>query len=109
MNRQLRNYVFMLSGMLVLTGAMLYITRWYYAPYIFSFGAAGVTVCFMTAPYKHLSFRFRRLHRINVLAGVSLVVSSVLMLRRKMEWVVFLLIAALLFLYTSFVSPRSGE
>jgi len=107
MNQQLRNYIFMFSSILVFVGALLYITRWFYAPYIFSFGAAGVTVCFMSEPYRHLSFRFRRLHRINILAGISLIASSVFMFRRKMEWVVFMLIAALLILYTSFISPRS--
>lgn len=109
MNQQVRNYIFMFSGVLTVIGALLYITHWFYAPYLFAFGAAGVTVCFMTAPYQHLNFRFRRLHRINVLAGISLIASSVFMFRRKMEWVVFMLIAALLFLYTSFISPRSDK
>ncbi len=109
MNQQIRNYIFMFSGALILAGAVLYITHWIYAPYVFAVGAAGVTVCFMTIPYKDLSFRLRRLHRINVMAGISMVASSVFMFREKMEWVVFLLIAALLILYTSFVSPRADE
>lgn len=99
----------MLSGTLLLVGATLYITSWIYAPHVFAIGAAGITVCFMTAPYKELGFRRRRLHRINVLAGLSTVASSVFMFHRKMEWVVFLLIAALLILYTSFVSPRADR
>ena len=106
MNQQIRNYIFMFAGILVLVGSVLYITRWIYAPYLFAVGAAGITVCFMTVPYKNLGFRRRRLHRINVLAGVSMVASSVLMFEERMEWVVFLLIAALLLLYTSFVTSR---
>lgn len=109
MNHQTRTYIFLFSGVLVLAGAALYITHWFYAPYVFSVGAAGITVCFMTAPYKELGFRRRRLHRINVLAGISMVISSFFMFRQKTEWVVFLLIAALLILYTSFVSPRADE
>ena len=109
MNQQIRNYIFMISGTLVLTGAMLFITHWIYAPYVFAIGAAGVAVCFMTVQYKNLGFRRRRLHRINVMAGVSIVASSVLMFKERMEWVVFLFIAALLILYTSFVSPRADE
>ena len=96
----------MLSGIMVLVGAVLYITRWYYSSYLFAFGAAGITLCFLTAPYQELAFRQRRLHRINIIAGISLIASSVFMFRGRMEWVVFLLIAALLFLYTSFVDPR---
>ena len=109
MNQQIRNYIFMFSGALVLVGAVLYVTQWLYAPYVFSVGSAGITVCFMTIPYKGLGFRSRRLHRVNVMAGVSMVAASVLMFRGKMEWVVLLLIAALLITYTSFVSPRADE
>ncbi|MDR0394214.1 MAG: hypothetical protein LBH77_03545 [Tannerella sp.] len=109
MNQQIRNYLFMFSGALMLVGAASYITHWIHAPYLFAVGAAGITVCFMTIPYKNLGFRHRRLHRINVLAGVSMIASSVFMFRERMEWVVFLLIAALLLIYTSFVRPRTGE
>lgn len=109
MNQSIRNYIFMFSAALVLGGAVLFLTHWLYAPYTFAVGAAGITVCYMTVPYKNLGFRSRRLHRINVMAGISLIASSVFMFREKMEWVVFLLIAALLILYTSFVSPRADE
>ena len=106
MNEQIRNYFFIFSGILVLAGAVSYITHWVYAPYIFAFGSAGIALSFITAPYKDLGFRRRRLHRINVLAGVSMVASSVLMFEQRMEWVIFLFIAALMILYTSFVTPR---
>ena len=109
MNQQIRNYFFIFSGVLVLTGAALYITHLAFAPYVFAVGAAGIAVSFITAPYKNLGFRGRRLHRINVMAGVSIVASSVLMFKERMEWVVFLLIAALLILYTSFVFPRAED
>ena len=99
----------MFAGVLAFAGAVLFISHWFYAPYIFAVGAAGIAVCFMTVPYKNLGFRHRRLHRINVMAGVSMVASSVLMFKERMEWVVFLLIAALLILYTSFVSPKADE
>jgi len=109
MNPQIRNYFFMVSGIMVLTGAVLYITHWSYSSYLYAFGATGITLSFLTAPYQNLAFRLRRLHRINIIAGISLITSSVFMFRRKMEWVVFLLIAALLLLYTSFISPRTEK
>lgn len=109
MNQLVRNYIFMFSGALVLAGATLYITHWIHAPYLFAVGAAGITVCFMTIPYKDLGFRRRRLHRINVLAGISMIASSVFMFRGRMEWVIFLLISALLLVYTSFVGPCADE
>ena len=109
MSQQIRNYIFMLAAVMVLAGAMSYITHWIYAPYVFAIGTAGIAVCLMTEPYKNLGFRRRRLHRINVMAGVSMVASSVLMFENRMEWVVLLLIAALLLLYTSFVTSRVKE
>ena len=109
MNEKIRNFIFMFAGVFVLAGAMSYITKWVYAPYIFAVGAAGIAVCFMTAPYKNLDFRRRRLHRINVLSGVSMVAASVLMFKGRMEWVVLLLISALILLYTSFVNSRIDE
>jgi len=109
MNQQIRNYFFMFSGILVLAGAVTYITSWIYAPYLFAVGSAGIAISFITTTYKNLGFRRRRLHRVNVLAGVSMVASSTLMFQGRMEWVVFLLIAALLLLYTSFVTPHVKE
>jgi hypothetical protein len=100
----------MFSGVLALAGAALYITDRIHAPYVFAAGAAGITVCFMTVvPPKDSGFRRRRLHRINVLAGISMIASSIFMFRERMEWVVFLLIAALLMIYTSSVTPRADE
>jgi TRAP-type uncharacterized transport system fused permease subunit len=102
----MRNYFFILSGFLLLTGAISYLPHWYYAPYLYAIGAAGVTVSFMTAQYHGLNFRERRLHRINVIASVMIVISSFFMFRAHTGWVVFLLIAALLMLYTSFIKTE---
>ncbi|MDR2148627.1 MAG: hypothetical protein LBE91_19475 [Tannerella sp.] len=99
----MRNYFFILAGSLLLIGAITYLTRWYYAPYFYAFGAAGVALSFMTSPYQGLDLRGRRLHRINIIASVLIIVSSYFMFRDHTGWVVFLLIAALLILYTSFI------
>ena len=108
MNQPVRNSVFIFSAVMVLFGATLYITQWIHAPFVFAIGSAGITICYMTMPYKDLGFRRRRLHRINVLAGISMIVASVFMFKHKMEWVVFLLISALIILYTSFINPRES-
>ena len=99
----MRTTIIILSYTLVLVGAVLYLTRWEFAPYLFAAGAAGVTVFYLTLPYQSSDYRMRRLQRINILAGISMIVASVLMFKQEMAWVVFLLIAAMLQLYTSFV------
>ncbi|MDR1456038.1 MAG: hypothetical protein LBJ01_10335, partial [Tannerella sp.] len=48
-------------------------------------------------------FRTRRLNRWNSLAGLALIAASVFMFRHRMEWIAFLLISALIQLYTAFV------
>ena len=97
-----RSQIFILSCILVLVGAILYLSQWEYAPYLFATGAAGVTVCYLTLPYKSSDYRIRRLQRINVFAGIAMIASSVFMFKQQMAWVVFLLISAMLQLYTSF-------
>ena len=97
-----RSHLFIISCILVLVGAILYLSRWEYAPYLFAVGTAGVTVSYLTLPYKSADFRMRRLQRLNIFAGIAMIASSVFMFKQQMAWVVFLLISAMLQLYTSF-------
>ncbi|MDR3269144.1 MAG: hypothetical protein LBT83_08785 [Tannerella sp.] len=107
MNQQTKSIVFAVSGILVLAGSVLYLSRWTCAPYLFAVGAAGMTVCYMTASSKASNLRLRRLNRLNVLAGIAMIIASVFMYKQRMEWVACLLIASLVQIYTSFVN--SGE
>ena len=66
MNQQIRSIIFGAAGLLVLAGAVLFLTHWAVAPYLFAAGAAGIAVCYLTLPVKDLDFRRRRLHRFNV-------------------------------------------
>ena len=108
MNSTIKTRIFIFSGIFVLIGAILYLNRWEYAPYVFATGAAGITICYMTIPYQTLDYRMRRLYRMNVLAGILMVVASAFMFKQRMEWVVCLLISAILQCYTSFVIKEKG-
>lgn len=37
-----------MAGLLILAGAVLFLTKWFLAPYLFAVGAAGMAVCFLT-------------------------------------------------------------
>jgi len=77
-----------------------------YSPYLFAVGTAGITVYYLILPLPaSADARLRRLHRINVIAGILMIVASVFMFKQRMEWVVLLLISALIQFYTSFVTP----
>lgn len=106
MNQKTRSIFFAISGLLVLAGAALYLTRLSWAPYLFAFGSAGVALSHLTIPVTNLNFRQKRLHKFNVLAGLLMIVSSGLMFNNRNEWILLLSIAAMLQLYSSFVSPK---
>lgn len=104
MNSRTRTILFNIAALFVLAGALLYLTKWVLAPYLFAVGAAGVAVCYLTLPVKRLGFRERRLHRFNVFAGLLMIIASGLMFSERKEWILCLTISAILQLYTAFVS-----
>ena len=104
--KKIRTILFVVSACLVLAGAALYLTQWTVAPYLFAVGAAGIAVNYLTTPVGDLDFRGRRLHRFNVMAGFLMVVDSGFQFNGRKEWVICLFIAAILQLYTAFVSPK---
>ena len=104
--KKIRTILFVVSACLVLAGATLYLTQWTVAPYLFAVGAAGIAVNYLTTPVGDLDFRGRRLHRFNVMAGFLMVVASGFQFNGRKEWVICLFIAAILQLYTAFVSPK---
>jgi glucose uptake protein GlcU len=101
----LRNILFQASGLLLLTGAVSYFMKFDLSPYLFAVGAAGIAVCHLTYPVRHLEIRRRRLQTFNVIAGLLMVVASVFMFRHRNEWILCLSVAAMLQLYTAFVVP----
>lgn len=106
MNERLRTIVYNFSALLVLVAAILQFSKWSFAPYLFALGTAGVAICYLTAPYKMLDFRRRRLHRFNIIASFLMIFSSALMFKNKTEWILCLFIAAIFQLYTAFVTPK---
>lgn len=106
MNSKVRTIVFNIAAIFVLAGAVLYLTQWVIAPYLFAVGAAGIAVSYLTLPVKELDFRRRRLHRFNVFAGLLMIIASGLMFSHQIEWVLCLTISAILQIYTAFVTPK---
>lgn len=108
MNPQTRVTVYNFSAILVLASTVLFLTKWMYAPYLFALGTAGIAVCYLTAPYKQLDFRRRRLHRFNIIAGILMILASAFMFKNRTEWILCLSISAMLQLYTAFVTPKNN-
>lgn len=109
MNQRVRSILFSIAYLLVLVGAILYLTQWEFAPYLFAMGAAGVTVSFLTLPTKEMELRERRLHRFHVIAGILMVCASGFMFKHRTEWILCLTISAIFQLYASFVSTSKSK
>ena len=55
MNEKARTIVFNISALLLLAGAGLYLALPVVAPYLFSVGAAGIAVSYLTMPTKDMA------------------------------------------------------
>ncbi|MDH6305162.1 putative membrane protein [Parabacteroides sp. PF5-5] len=106
MSKQLRSIIFNFSALLLLFGAVLFITKLFFAPYLFALGAAGIAIVHLTTPTKDMDFRTRRLQIFNVIASLLLIVASSFMFMNRNEWILCMTIAALLLLYSAFMSHK---
>jgi phosphatidylserine synthase len=100
-NPKLKNTLFQISAILILVAAVVYYFRPEIAGYVMIAGAIGYTAITFTSPYPGKSFRGKRLFNIRVLATLLMCVSAYLMFIDMNGWVVTLLIAAILTLYST--------
>ena len=108
--KRIRNIAYLLGGLLMLAGACLVITRWQVAPYLFLSGAFLFGWAQVTEKYTGGNFVIRRLRRQQLMATFLLVLTGVLMLTlRHNEWVISLLVAAVIELYVSFRIPQEQK
>jgi hypothetical protein len=98
-----------MAAISVLCGAVFHFYLWFFAPYLFALGAAGVAVSFLTLPAQDMDFRQKRLHRYNIFAGLLLVFASALMFSNRKEWILCLTVATVFLLYSSFAYPSDKE
>lgn len=105
------NIISMAGAVLLLAGAVLQITRWELAPYLYTLGAVMFGyVQVMGNRYDGRNFIIKRLRRQQIFGAVALVFTGVLMFTMKRnEWIVCLSIAAVLELYTAFRIPQELE
>ena len=113
-----QNAIFLVGALLMVAGAVLSFLKWTYFPYIYAIGAMGYASMQMLQSYEGNNITIKRLRRIMLLSDVLLLLVAVLMFASqgnalgldwiyylnfvRNNWVVVLLIAAVLQLYTSF-------
>lgn len=92
---------------MALTGAVVYITGWELAPYIYTIGAAMVALAQINSPSKSKSPNVKRLRRQQIFGAILLVLTGAFMFfTHGNEWIVCMTIAAILELYTSVRIPQ---
>lgn len=116
---RLQSAVFALGAVLMVAGAVGSVLRWGVAPWVYAAGAVAFTGMQMLQRYEGPSFTLRRLRRIVLFSDFLLLLSAVLMFVSRWpqlggldwltyvnyvhnNWVVTLLIAAILQLYTTY-------
>lgn len=114
---KLQTAIFLVGALLMVIGAGFSLLQWSLAPYVFAVGALAFASMQMLQRYEGTNFTIRRLRRIMLLSDVLFLVSAVLMFAGQQnylgldqltylqyvynKWVVVLLIAAILQLYTT--------
>ena len=109
--------VFLLGALLMVIGAGTSMLAWGSAPYVFSVGALCFASMQMLQRYEGSNFVIRRLRRIQLVSDVLILVSGLLMIANKgnflglsymtyieyvyNKWVITLLVAAILQLYST--------
>ena len=113
---KLQTAIFLFGGILMAIGAGTTLLGWGSAPYIFAIGAVGFSSMQMLQRYEGQNFTIRRLRRMMLLSDVLFLIAALLMFASKgnyfglsyityieyvyNKWVIVLLIAALLQLYS---------
>ena len=113
---RIQTAIFLFGGILMAVGAGTTLLGWGSAPYIFAIGALGFASMQMLQRYEGTNFTIRRLRRMMLISDVLFLAAALLMFASKgnifglsyityieyvyNKWVVVLLIAALLQLYS---------
>lgn len=113
----IQTLVFRLGGVLVIVGAMLNPIQQAAAPYVYCLGALMFASMQMLAGYDGSNFVIRRLRRQQIIGALLLLLSGVAMFGNEYhvtymqhnEWMIIMLIAAILQLYTAFRIPSELE
>ena len=113
---KIQTAIFLLDGLLMAVGAGTTLLGWGSAPYIYALGALGFASMQLLQRYEGTNFTIRRLRRMQMLSDVLFLVAALLMFANRgnffglsyityieyvyNKWVIVLLIAAMLQLYS---------
>ena len=107
--RKIKDIIYRLSGLLILFSALLYLFEPIIAPWIMAVAVVFFTLLTLTTPYPGKSIRGKRLFNFQVIACLLLIIGAYLMYKQSNEWALFMIIGALLLLYSATMMPKILE
>lgn len=99
----MKNLITNISYIFVLVAAVIYLPFRDIAPYIMVVGAAGLFVMHFMERYEGKNIRLRRIMFIRHIVGLAYGLAAYFMFQQGMYWLVALMIAAVLEIYTLWV------
>ncbi|MBR0181303.1 MAG: hypothetical protein IJQ04_06520 [Prevotella sp.] len=112
-----QNIIFLVGGLMMVIGAGTSLLAWSWAPYIYAIGAICFAAMQMLQRYEGKNFTIRRLRRMMIISDILFLLAALLMFANMgnflhlsqvdyvqyvyNKWVIVLLIAAILQLYSS--------
>ena len=107
--RKQKELILQISAILILLSAAAYFFFPVVVPWVMAFAVAFFSYATITSPYPGKSLRGKRLFNFQLLACALFAASAYFMFKRQNEWVVTLIVGAVLLLYASIVLPKELE
>lgn len=103
---KIKDFVYKLSAILILIAAVCFSFNPLVAKFVMIVGVVGFTVTTFMTPYPGKSIRGKRLYNMHIFGIVFMAMSTYLMFEEMNEWVIPMLIAAVLIIYSSILLPK---
>lgn len=98
-----------LAYILILLAAAIYLWLPLWSPWLMGLGAFGITCCHLYQKYGGNDLRQRRNRKLRHMLGLLYFATAYFMWKGGMDWVVLLLIAVVIEIYTLFVASKGEE
>ena len=102
----MKDFLFRLSGMLILLSVAFYMFLPDLAPWIMSVSVLIFSAITISNPYPGKSVRGKRLFNFQVFSCLLMIAASYLMFKQRNEWVLLMIAAAIFMLYAVIAIPK---
>jgi len=102
----MKDFLFRLSGMLILLSVAFYMFLPDLAPWIMSVSVLIFSAITISNPYPGKSVRGKRLFNFQIFSCLLMIAATYLMFKQRNEWVLLMIAAAIFMLYAVIAIPK---